>query len=553
MGASSQESRSAIKEESFSRANSWLRFLAPAVAFIGVAVALQVAGGAYHAEFARDPDEPGHVVSGIAVARYMQTALFRPPLPFFRDYYEHYPKVALGNWPPALYVAEGIAIIVVKHQRYALLLLQALCAGLVAWLVFRQTCRLVGNAAAALGGTCLLCTTTMQVNGSMVMAEVPLVLAMFAACLAFARYAETGRARDAFLFAVLMSAAVLTKGTGWALAAIPLAVAAATRNWRMLLRRNLWLAGVIVAALCVPWYYFTLRIASHSFGGKIGLAYTKVAVVEFTREFFTLPGAAIAVAGVAGIIVTVLLGHKLGRTRAYWASLAGLIAGVWLMLVTVPAAINNRYLLSVVPPIFVMAAAAARQLGNWRAPGPRHALRAGVIFGGLALATLVLSLPPRSKQPHGFIPVASTLDMVIGNERTALIVSDAIGEGALISEFAMREPEAKVYLLRGSKLLASQGWNGENYRARVHSGDECWRLLESVPVAFLIMDRRRSVVHRDHFDAVEAMLRDHNGDWTLVKAFPDPQDAAYSIALYRLTSGAQPMRKLPGWILPSLH
>jgi hypothetical protein len=222
------------------------------------------------------------------------------------------------------------------------------------------------------------------------------------------------------------------------------------------------------------------------------------------------------------------------------------------MLVMVPAAINSRYLLAVVPPMFVLAAAAARQLSERVAARSRQMAVAGAAFACLSAATLAASLPLSAKRAHGFIPVAFTLDAVIGNQRTALIVSDAVGEGALISEFAMREPEANVYLLRGSKFLASQGWNGENYQTRVQSGEECWRLLESVPVAFLIMDRREGVVRRAHFDAAEAMLREHVQDWLVVKRFPEPGDAAHSIVLYRRTSGAPPMRKLPAWILPSL-
>lgn len=80
--------------------------------------------------------------------------------------------------------------------------LEALLAGLLAWLVFRELQPLVGAVAAALGSIALLSNRVIQQATSMAMAEILLTITMFLGCLAFARFADSRRTADALWFAL---------------------------------------------------------------------------------------------------------------------------------------------------------------------------------------------------------------------------------------------------------------------------------------------------------------------------------------------------------------
>jgi hypothetical protein len=275
------------------------------------------------------------------------------------------------------------------------------------------------------------------------------------------------------------------------------------------------------------------------------LALTARLATRYTTYLLTVPGIFMGIAGLAGAVY-VLSGQ---RRNAYWAALAGLVGAAWLFNVIAPASEEQRKVIMIVPPLFVLAAAGAAGLAHRLSPHwPR--LTAGVLFGALAVLSLTTSFPLRAKPRLGFDRVAADLAGTMPPESAALVVSDSLGEGAFISEFALRKPDPVVYLMRGSKLLASQTWNQANYSSRVHSGEECARLLASVPISFLVVDRRKALLREPYFDSVDSMLRAHCADWKLVKAYPTPDDSPTAIAVYRRTAGAEPVRGLPEWIAP---
>jgi hypothetical protein len=71
------------------------------VAFAVLIAGLQIYGGAYTAECDAHPDEAAHFVSSLLVHDYLAQWPWPNPLPWAMDYYLHYPKVAIGQWPPA--------------------------------------------------------------------------------------------------------------------------------------------------------------------------------------------------------------------------------------------------------------------------------------------------------------------------------------------------------------------------------------------------------------------------------------------------------------------
>src|ERR1043165_4996104 len=106
--------------------------------FFGLAVLLQWQGGAYQAEFGSEPDEAAHYVTGLCVRDYIVGG-FREngnPLKFAQNYYEHYPKVALGHWPPGFYLIQSAWTIPFSPSRTSVMLLMAFLTALISTVLF---------------------------------------------------------------------------------------------------------------------------------------------------------------------------------------------------------------------------------------------------------------------------------------------------------------------------------------------------------------------------------------------------------------------------------
>src|SRR5579875_2135828 len=87
------------------------------ILLIATVFALQFSSGAYHMPFSSDADEPSHVISGLLVRDYIARGFPGTPLHFAENYYFHYPKVAIGHWPPLFYAAEGTWMLVFGRTR----------------------------------------------------------------------------------------------------------------------------------------------------------------------------------------------------------------------------------------------------------------------------------------------------------------------------------------------------------------------------------------------------------------------------------------------------
>jgi hypothetical protein len=69
----------------------------------------------------RTADEPAHVVSSLLVHDYLTQGLGQNPLNFARSYYAHFPKVAIGRWPPLFHGTEALWMLVFGRSKRAML------------------------------------------------------------------------------------------------------------------------------------------------------------------------------------------------------------------------------------------------------------------------------------------------------------------------------------------------------------------------------------------------------------------------------------------------
>jgi len=127
--------------------------LAAALAPILLIFGLQIAGGAYAAEFNGDPDEAAHFVSGLMAHDYLAAIPLANPIVWAEQYYLHYPKVAIGHWPPGFYIVEALWWLIVSPSRGSALCLQAALAA-IAGLVFYRLARTLAPPWLALARHC---------------------------------------------------------------------------------------------------------------------------------------------------------------------------------------------------------------------------------------------------------------------------------------------------------------------------------------------------------------------------------------------------------------
>ena len=112
------------------------RDLAVGLLLFGMSVALQMASGAYSNEFGGHPDEAGHYITGLMVRDFLLSRHWHQPMQFAEDYYIHYPKVALGHWPPFFYMIQAGWTTLFSPSRASVLLLMAVITTLLAWSLY---------------------------------------------------------------------------------------------------------------------------------------------------------------------------------------------------------------------------------------------------------------------------------------------------------------------------------------------------------------------------------------------------------------------------------
>lgn len=98
------------------------------LAFLAVALGLQWHDGAFLGEFGAHPDEAAHYVTGLMFHDYTAVMHFGSPMRFAENYYLHYPKVAIGHWPPVFYLIQGIWTIPFSTSRVSVMVLMAVLA-----------------------------------------------------------------------------------------------------------------------------------------------------------------------------------------------------------------------------------------------------------------------------------------------------------------------------------------------------------------------------------------------------------------------------------------
>jgi len=455
-------------------------------------IAVQAWTGAARVERGIYSDDAAHFMNGMLVRDYLLQAPGSDPVAFAEQYYIHYPKIAPLMWPPLFHVTLGLTLLAGGPPGATALLLVALCC---AWLVLRLHMiveRLAGSLAALVAVALLLTTPLVMTMASVVMLD--LAIAMFALESAYwlVRFLKSNSSRDAIVFGVFASLACLTKGTGVIAVLLPAVAIPVAHRWDLLRSRGLYLSAAVVLVLGVP-----LLSLSAMFDAGIGdFGPVSVALIAERLWFYAMHlrnqiGIVTLSFAVLGVAATVARARH--RPKVYLPLAEGLVAlvGATLLfhLLNPHLSDSSRYLTPAIPALIGLAMLGATATVDWLRLDGRRRLPFCALLAVIGMSAAVARVAALPVSPLGYREVFEQLTargQLSG--RLLLVVSDEIGEGAAVTEAAVRGLDPAPVIIRGSKLLARGSWMVAG-SALYESSEAVIRELEDLHVEYVLVDR----------------------------------------------------------------
>ncbi len=518
----------------------WL-VIALAVGF-DAAYLWQRAGGAYDSEFGAHPDEAAHYVTGLFV-RDAVTTLSRclaqktaAPLKAFgpeapAGFYAHYPKVALGVWPPAFYTVQTAWTLLFGVSRTSVLMLMATIAGAVGVVMYRVVKAEFGLFAGCLAPFLWLSAPLVRMHYGMIMAEMLSTLTMFSATVFWGRYLDEKRMRDAVWFALFSAMAILTKGTGLALVLMVVFSMLLLRRWSILREKATWVAAALVGIIAGPWTWYFRKAGTQVGGwadnsGGLSVAFTMEAIPYYLRHLVLAMGIAVFGFALMGMAARSFGG---GVRSGRWTALTSLVLAVFAFQCILPVGHEARHIISATPALVVLAMAGVvwmSQLPLFRSKISGEKSQAMWLVVLALLTFPVFAMKPVRKADGGFAPLAEWL-VTQAPEARVLVCSDAMGEGMLISEIAMRDKRPGITIERGSKSLVDpkgRTWEGNNLRERFED-QALHDYLLSGKIDYIVLDSAVPVRrHASYHDQLGRVIEEHSADFWLVLDNPITRD-----------------------------
>lgn len=513
---------------------SWPDILAALVAYSALSAAalfmISRFSGVSEADLSSNGDQAAHYVNGLLIHDYLLQALGQNPMRFALDYYEHFPRVSIGHWPPVFHIIEALWMLLAGRSEPAALLLQLLIAaalcGAAATVVAARHGLIAGTAAAFI---VLACPDLLRLVGTVMLDNV-LALMVLAASLAWARYARTQDWRWSAGFGLVATAAILTKANALGLGLLPPFYCLLSARWRLLLSWKTWLAALIVLPPTVLWYALTYRITADGFNYQPGLAYTSMAIPAFAGLLAGLVGPVVLVGFVIGVTVLVRQARR-NSIDEQGLALAAVVMALFCFSVIAPADVQSRYLLPVVAPALIVAWLGLEHvLRRWISEPP------GIVLASIPPALLLLGAASIFHMPHvatlRMNLAAANVLSAASNGPLVMVAASPNGEGAAIAAFAATgDPD--YYVIRGTKALASGNFMGTDYSLRFETEQDVARWVTDNHIGWIILEDSTASLAFQHNGQVQHMLDQPGSLWQRVglHAFPGGETRVYRLPI----------------------
>lgn len=500
------------------RPHSLASWLACWLVFLVLTVSLQTWHGAYSNDLGGDPDEAAHAVTSLMVRDYLVHGLGQNPMRFAEAYYNRFPKVALGHYPPGFYLVAGVWLLPFPSINSLLVLHAALIATLATLIAWCASLLMPCGLASATG--LLVCiSAAIEKISVLVMSDVLVAIACLLAAISFASYLEKPRLWPSVAFGLAAAFAILTKGSGWLLALLPPLAIALKGRWRVLVKPTLWAAPVPVIVLALPWQLYSYKMTEGGMSGLTPAQHFQVAVpfyLDAGQDSFGWPVLLLLLGGLIWRLVQSLRGHRASPIEGclWMLFVAGLV-----MALTVPAGTSSRYFIPITAPMILLALHTA-----WQAAGTvMKSPLAGWAAAAVVAVSLIIGLSHKTlvKISRGY---HETIQHIAKTPGPVLVCSDSRGEGALVADAAFNpalNTSKDFNMLRATKELSTQDWVGRGYTLAFKDDVALLAHLKKRAVRWVLLDKSvTGTYHQPHFDQLENALMDRNSGWQVAENVP---------------------------------
>jgi hypothetical protein len=498
--------------------------------YFAVAVAIILQGqfqsGIFNAEFGHFPDEPSHALTAVFFRDYF-TALFPSPMPFAHNYYIHYPKIAIGMWPPLFYVLAGTWLLIFGTSHASFLAFMATMGAALGTTLSLFVRRVAGPWLGLCSEILLLCLRPLRFGTTTMMVDTALTLLCLLATLALIRYFKTERLKDALVFGLLTSLAMLTKGNANDLVLVAALMLIVLRRYYLLRRKDLYLAGLIVALVGLPWQFlsFYMLKSADLIGSRGDFVLAKA--TGYLGILFEQLGP------MAVVATAVFLIPRIVRTRwPFEIEIAGagcLALAVYLFhsFAPVPGP-DGRYMMGALPPLIFLFIAGVRL-----AAGALGTARSWISYAAAALLILATPRDAWTVTKQDRLGIADAAQILRSSpNRVILVDADATAEGAFVLSMALLDHRPEHIVIRSTKLMSENPWVSSVYHPRLTRPDEVKTVLDHVPVDAVLLDLTRPGWEQDSALLLRA-LRSDPANWVLTNDISVSPSASHHLQIFR--------------------
>lgn len=468
-------------------------------------------------------DESRHVMTGV----YARDLIVDHPSPLeIRDYteryYQQYPALGLIVWPPAFYGFEGLAFLLFGDS-FLVGCLLVLAFALLACIYFFFLVRRTHDQYTAFAAVLIVGLSPLVFEFSdRVMLEVPSLAWCLMAAFHFHRFLDNQRKLDLALCCLATALTALTRFDGIVLGPFFFFWLLAARKASLLRRRSV-LIGIACAIVAVaPFYYLTWRYAggAHLHAVKSGTTPDStgfLAPANFIFYPLSIPRQ-LGWAALLPLVVGFIGAFRAGQRTASWPYLALMLA-VYVTF-TPLAEVEDRHAIYWVPALAVFVASGCRVIAHALARGSRlHVALVGVVIIGIGVQTW---LHPRY-HVYGYEDAARYV--VEHNDETPVCLFDGFLNGDFIYQLRRLDPERRLWVLRGDKLVYSMLSDPHGgYQDNATTTEEVLRLIHRYDPELIVIEEPQV-----HFDVAGARLlrktlRENPERFALEKVIPIRSD-----------------------------
>lgn len=466
--------------------------LVAAVITIAIFGLIQWHGGAYTAEFDGHMDEPSHFVTALMLRDYVLTWPWPNPIPWAEQYYIHYPRVALGHWPPLYHLLLGAWWIVLPPSRETAILLQGLLAVCTAVAFHRLALRAASPGIGLFATGLLIASPLFQQAATQVMTEQLNLLLAVLFLDTLGRFVESEGQRYRARMGALLGLSLLVKGTGLALIPAPviaLVLAGHSRKLRTLTKPALAAAAVI--GLCAAWYIAANRSAAAVLGwagvtGNVRWNWKILKVLTGWGGMFTA-------------FARCLIPPKFSALDAASMAVVISVTGVsWV----VRAMDSGRHWIAALPALLLLCASVLGWARDWKPVGV--VLCAAAILAGFPSGYY-------RPQPAG---MGGIIDRLPLPARILVSSADPDFEGRWIAALAANDKRPASVVVRSTRSVAFESFMGNQYRLTVDGTGGLDAFLDRHAIDWIIHDDSgQAALEREHHRLIRELMR-KSSSWT---------------------------------------